>query len=157
MDARISLRESSYSAMGLPPKRSDSGLRKSVRKGPGSTIVTEIPNGETSFANDSENPSSANLLAQYSDAICAPTRPAIDDTLKMTPFRAERMNGRAAQVTWNTPNKFVSNCSCASLIVISSKNPMWPQPALFTNTSIPPKAANGGTHRGVRLHAIGHV
>jgi hypothetical protein len=31
-------------------------------------MVTNIPNGATSRAKDSENPSTANLLEQYSDA-----------------------------------------------------------------------------------------
>ena len=44
---------------------SDSGLRKSVRTGPGSMMVTWMPNGSRSCASDSEKPSTANLVDEY--------------------------------------------------------------------------------------------
>ena len=63
---------------------------KSVRKPPGSTIVTFIPRGHTSLFSDSEKPSTPNLAAAYGARPMGPTRPAIDVIWTMCPVRRSR-------------------------------------------------------------------
>src|ERR1700731_171285 len=75
---------------------------RSVRKNPGSTTVTLIPNFSTSSTTASERPSTANLLAPYALQCFRPTTPATELMLMMWPERCLRMTGSAARIMYNT-------------------------------------------------------
>ncbi|GAB3837908.1 hypothetical protein GCM10027610_040830 [Dactylosporangium cerinum] len=94
-----------------------------MRKKPGSTSIVRIPNGATSGARDSIQPSRPNFAAAYADVNSAPTKPATDEIDTTSPERWARMTGRTARVTFSGPNRFVSTWARKSSSVSSSKNP----------------------------------
>ena len=116
----------------------DSGVSSSVRKKPGSTSIVRIPNGATSGASDSIQPSTPNFDAAYAVTNSPPTRPAVEEIVTTSPDRCARITGRAARVTLTGPNRVVSICARNSSGLISSKNPALKLPALLTSTSIRP-------------------
>jgi len=59
---------------------------KSVRKPPGSMIVTLMPSGPTSFARTSENPSTPNFAAAYAPRPTGPSRPPTDENWRICRF-----------------------------------------------------------------------
>ena len=116
----------------------DSGVSSSVRKKPGSTSIVRIPNGATSGASDSIQPSTANFEAAYAVRNSPPTMPAVEEIVTIRPERWARMIGRVARVTLIGPKKVVSIWARNSSGVSSSKNPALKLPALLTSTSIRP-------------------
>jgi hypothetical protein len=60
---------------------------QSVRIPPGSTIVTRMPSGPTSFDSASENPSTANFADWYAARPGVAIRPPIDEIWMMWPSR----------------------------------------------------------------------
>ena len=66
---------------------------------------------------------------------------ALDVTLMMTPWPCLRICGMMARQAANTPKVFVSNISRTVLSGVASTIDAMPIPALFTSTSMAPKAA----------------
>ena len=62
-----------------------------VRIKPGHTVVTFTPSPATSARSPSENPASANLLAEYGSRCGTAILPPIDETLTMRPLRRRRV------------------------------------------------------------------
>src|SRR5215211_5155689 len=116
----------------------DSGVSSSVRKKPGSTSIVRIPNGATSGASDSIQPSTANFDAAYALVNSPPARPAVEEIVTTRQERWARITGSAARVTLIGPKKVVSICARNSSGLSSSKNPALKLPALLTSTSIRP-------------------
>jgi integrase len=73
----------SYS--GRPSRSSVDDPAKSVRKPPGSTMVTLMPRDPTSFASVSEKPSTPHLAAAYGARPMGPMQPAMEVTCMMWP------------------------------------------------------------------------
>src|ERR1700733_9347439 len=68
---------------------------KSVRKPPGSMIVTLMPSGPTSLASTSEKPSTPHLAAAYAPRPIGPTRPPTDENWRIRPAPWRRITGMA--------------------------------------------------------------
>ena len=85
--------------------------------------MLRTPNGATSGASDSAQPSTPNFDAAYAVRNSPPARPAVEETVISRPERWARRTGRAARVTFMGPNMVVSICARKSAGVISSKNP----------------------------------
>src|SRR3954447_16262904 len=139
----------------------DCGVRSSVRKKPGSTSMVRMPNGATSGARASMNPSTPNLEAAYAVVNwTGEVMPAVEEIVITKPERWARNCGRAARVTLTGPNRVVSIWERNASGVISSKKPAWKLPALLTNTSSRPNpstVAATATSRAVGerpVHAI---
>jgi hypothetical protein len=69
----------------------DSCVNSSVRKKPGSTIIVRIPNGATSGASDSIQPSTPNFDAAYALKNSPPTMPAVEEIVTIRPERWPRI------------------------------------------------------------------
>jgi hypothetical protein len=93
---------------------------KSVRKPPGSMIVTLMPSGPISLDNDSEKPSTPNFAAAYGARPAGPMRPAMEVTWMMCPALRSRKYGSTALVMMMTPNRLVSICARKSASGVSS-------------------------------------
>ncbi len=70
-----------------------------------------MPNGATSGASDSIQPSTPNLDAAYAVRNSPPVRPAVEEIVTTRPERWARITGRAARVTLIGPNRVVSICA----------------------------------------------
>src|SRR3954466_824876 len=66
-----------------------------VRIRPGNTVVTEMLSRASSVRRPSENPASANLLAEYGSRWGTAIRPPIDEMFTIRPAPWRRMNGSA--------------------------------------------------------------
>jgi hypothetical protein len=117
----------------------DSGVSSSVRKNPGSTIIVPIPNGCTSPARDSIQPSRANFDAAYAEPEGLPIRPAPEEIEITRPDCCLRITGSTARLTVIGPKRLVSICERTCSVVSSSKKPARKLPALLTSTSKRPK------------------
>ncbi|KAG1377516.1 hypothetical protein G6F59_018169 [Rhizopus arrhizus] len=82
---------------------------QSVRKEPGATAVTWMPNAATSLPSASLMPSSANLLPQYQAMPGMVMKPPMEVMLRMWPRRRARMCGSTALISAAGPNTFTSN------------------------------------------------
>ena len=81
-------------------------------------------------------PSTPNFEAAYAVRKSPPAAmPAVEEIVTTRPARCARSCGRAARVTLTGPNRVVSIWERKSSGLISSKNPAWKLPALFTSTS----------------------
>src|SRR5215217_4518834 len=116
----------------------DCGVSSSVRKKPGSTSIVRIPNGATSGASDSIQPSTPNFDAAYALVNSPPSRPAVEEIVTTRPERCARITGSAARVTLTGPKNVVSICARNSSGLSSSKKPALKLPALLTSTSTRP-------------------
>ena len=128
-----------------------------MRKKPGSTSIVRIPNGATSGASDSIQPSTPNFDAAYAVRNSPPTMPAVEEIVTTSPERWPRMTGRAARVTLTGPNRVVSICARNSSGVSSSKNPALKLPALLTSTSIRPNRSTARLDGGLGAGGVGDV
>lgn len=121
---RRASRTGSYAAMGSACTAEEPD--QSVPKGPGSTIVTWMPSGPTSWASASLIPSSAHLEALYSPRVGKAASPPMLDTCTRCPLPRARRKGRAACVTHSGPNRLVSSWARACSSVVSSTMPKRP-------------------------------
>src|SRR5579862_1810536 len=91
ISSRNGLRVSAYSSMTRAAIRPPEPTKKDVSKGPGSRMVTLIPNGAISFAKHSDIPSMANLAAEYAEEPANPCMHPIEEKLKKWPLRRDFM------------------------------------------------------------------
>jgi hypothetical protein len=84
---------------------------QSVRNPPGSTIVTWMPSGATSFCSTPEKPSTAHFEVWYGARPGEVMRPSSEEIWMTWPAPCSRRTGSAARVTLMTPHRFVSICA----------------------------------------------
>ena len=90
---------------GVPVKR----FSIPVSTGPGETMLTRIPDSAASSAADFVSPSTACLLAAYTDAPAAPVCPYVEDMFTMLPFFCGSITRSSCFMLNNVPSTFVSN------------------------------------------------
>src|SRR5829696_6191972 len=69
-----------------------------------------MPNGSTSGASDSIQPSTPNFDAAYAEPYSKPANPADEEIVTTCPARFLRMTGRTARVTFIGPMRLVVSC-----------------------------------------------
>ncbi len=85
-----------------------------------------MPNPATSWASDSDSPSSAHFEALYPPSPGQAATPLELDTCTMCPAPWARRTGSAAWVTCGTPKRLTSSCARSCSGVISSTVPNSP-------------------------------
>ena len=95
-----------------------------MRKNPGSTSIVLMPNGATSEARPSMNPSTPNFEAAYAVRKSpVEAMPAVEEMVMTSPERCVRSWGSTARVTLTGPNRVDSIWARKSSGAISSKKP----------------------------------
>ena len=109
---------------------------------PGSTITTRMPNGASSWASPSLNPSKAHFEVTYGDWASAAIRPVIEVMLTIAPERRSRIPGRTCCRQRTAPHRLTFITSRYSSVGHSSATALPPTPALLTSTSTTPPVSS---------------
>ena len=99
---------------------------------PGSMIATRMPNGASSWASPSLNPSNAHFDVTYGDWASAAMRPVTEVMLTIAPEPRSRICGSTAWMQRTAPHRLTFITSRYSDVGHSSATALPPTPALFT-------------------------